>query len=316
MADAQKSEARRGHPARDPPDVRADDREGGDAKRADERPRQPRHQPPRTVGAHHSDHEPEVSGRDAVQQCHPLERIRPLHIGGELVQASANTLCVSIMVILLAIRRITGERTDSFDHRLHQPPVGLLEAERRKRHECGTMRSARVRHHRTARNPQRKLGHVDDQVPVLVEQSRASGVDDLGQRRRRGHQRVAYGGDLPVHIRVAHRELALNIGGELLHRLGLEQGRDDEAESDGRPTFLARLAGSGSDIAVADSHRVVLPPGVWPRSSAASSTVRSEQTIHAASTMTGSSCWLWRKYTAFRTVWIVAPLGRNRPTKR
>lgn len=189
------------------------------------------------------------------------------------MQSSANTLCVPITLILLAIRRITGERTDSFDHQLHQPPVGLLEAERRKRHERGTMRSARVRHHRTARNPQRKLGHVDDQVPVLVEQPRASSVDDPGQRRRRGHQRVAYGGDLPAHVRVALRELALNIGGELLHRLGLEQGRDHEAESDGPPTFLARLAGFGSDIGVADSHRVVPPP--VPQTPTASISTRS-----------------------------------------
>jgi hypothetical protein len=110
------------------------------------------------------------------------------------------------------------------------------------------MGPARVNEYRTARDPHRKLGNVDHEIPVLFEQARTSGVDQFGQPRRRCHKGIPNGNDLPIHVRVALAQLIGHVNRELLHRLIVENRRDDESQLEGRRPLFGNLRGTYGDI--------------------------------------------------------------------
>ena len=62
-------------------------------------------------------------------------------------------------------------------------------------------RHARVRHHRSPSGLQRKTGHTDGQVPLLVDQAPAGRGDELGKIRWPLDQSIADPSNLPVHTR-------------------------------------------------------------------------------------------------------------------
>src|SRR4051812_4706154 len=94
---------------------------------------------------------------------------------------------------------------------------------------------------RPATHAQRQLRDEDGEVPALLEQTRSSGVDELGEASGRLDYRIEHDRDVPVHARVALRELLDELGGELCDRLFLEPRRSDQAEPEACPRLRRAL---------------------------------------------------------------------------
>ena len=78
---------------------------------------------------------------------------------------------------------VPNQRRDQPDERIRRAPGHADGAERGQRQHSDTVSHARVRHHWSPSGLQRKIGHTDGQVPLLIDQPPAGRGDELGKIR-------------------------------------------------------------------------------------------------------------------------------------
>ena len=129
----------------------------------------------------------------------------------------------------VATRALQGP-ADQAQRRLAQPPAHGHDADRRDRDDDHAVTDADMAGDRAPGRGQGQVGQAQRHVPPLREQLAPAPVDQVGQKRRRGHQRVRHDGQPPRQLRIHLGQLRPQLGGQVGGHIGRQPGRRDDAQ--------------------------------------------------------------------------------------